>query len=238
MQIKLDERLQAVANLIPPSITIGDIGTDHGYLLIDRISSGANPTGIGCDLRPGPLDSAKKNITLAGLNSQIDLRLGDGLSPLHPSEVQWVTIAGVGGGTMKSILQESPIIWHSLEGLVCQPQSDGGELRKFLADSNWKIEKEELVLSNDRVYEMFRAIPGKMESPKEEILWEIGPLLWEEKHPLLIHQIEKLIFPCHKILGSLAKAFPTKENADLVQMWQERLARLEGYKKCLSESKM
>ena len=144
MQIKLDERLQAVANLIPPSITIGDIGTDHGYLLIDRISSGANPTGIGCDLRPGPLDSAKKNITLAGLNSQIELRLGDGLRPLHPSEVQWVTIAGMGGGTMKSILQESPIIWHSLEGLVCQPQSDGGELRKFLADSNWKIEKEEL----------------------------------------------------------------------------------------------
>ena len=238
MQIKLDERLQAVANLIPPRFRIGDIGTDHGYLLIDRINSGANPIGIGCDLRPGPLDSAKKNVALAGLNSQIELRLGDGLRPLQPGEVEWVTIAGMGGGTMKTILQESPIVWHSLQGLVCQPQSDGGELRKFLAASNWKIEKEELVVSNDRVYEMFRAVPGKMKSSKEEILWEIGPLLWEERHPLLIHQIEKLIFPCHKILEGLAKALPTREKTQLTQMWQERLARLEGYKKCLSESKI
>lgn len=237
MQVKLDDRLQAVANLIPPSVTIGDIGTDHGYLLIDRISSGANPSGIGCDLRLGPLDSAKKNIALAGLNSQIELRLGDGLRPIQPGEIEWVTIAGMGGGTMKSILQESPVVWHSLQGLVCQPQSDGGELRKFLVDSNWKIEKEELVISNDRVYELFRAIPGKMESPKEEILWEIGPLLWDEKHPLLIYQIEKLIVPCHKILEGLAKALPTQENARLIYTWQERLARLEGYKKCLSESK-
>ena len=237
MQIKLDDRLQAVANLIPPKVTIADIGTDHGYLLIDRISSGSNPIGIGCDLRPGPLDSAKKNVALAGLNSQITLRLGNGLRPLRPNEVQWVTIAGMGGGTMKSILEESPGVWNSLEGLVCQPQSDGGELRKFLAESNWLIEQEELVVSNDRVYEMFRAIPGKMEIPKDEILWEIGPLLWEEKHPLLIYQIEKLIFPCHKILEGLAKALPKPENVELVHTWQERLARLEGYKKCLSESK-
>ena len=230
MEGNLDARLQAVAALVPSGSSLGDIGTDHGYLLIELIHKGKITKGIGCDLRPGPLEFAKSHVRRAGLQSQIELRLGDGLEPLEVGEVEGVTICGMGGGTIQGILERRPDLCAKLSYLICQPQNDGGALRKYMAQSGWRIEKETLTESHGRIYESFLAMPGEMVEPEKEILWEIGPLLWEEKHPLLKKKIDEMIFTAGGALKGLGKAVNTAENKVKKEAWESRLKELEEMK--------
>lgn len=231
----LDKRLEFVASLVLPNTKLADIGTDHGYLLISLVNRGHISAGIGCDLREGPLGSAKMNIRLSGTENKIQLRLGNGLEPINENEVDGATICGMGGGTIREILVGNEKIWKSLKYLICQPQNDGGELRKFLYESGWKIEEEQIVESQNRIYEMFRAIPGEMKLPEKEIYWELGPLLVERKEPLLIKKIEEFIFLSDRALEGIEKSSKSIENKEKKQGWVQRKMELEEVKKCLLE---
>lgn len=225
--MELDLRLQEVAALIPPSESWGDIGTDHGYLLIELIENGKIRRGIGCDLREGPLQSAEKHVRERGLREKIELRLGDGLAPLAVKEVDGVSICGMGGSTIQEILTAQKEIVENLSYIVCQPQNNGGALRKFLADSGWKISKESLVESQGKIYEMFVAQKGEMTIPKREIEWELGPLLLERKEPLLKKKVEELIFFTGKILKDLEAGKKNQENNKKKNQWEKRKLELE-----------
>ena len=100
----LDERLKTVAALVRPGSRVADIGTDHGYLPVYLVKEGICPRAIAADLRSGPLESARRHVTAAGLSDRIDLRLGDGLTPIEPQEVDDMIIAGMGGETIAGIL--------------------------------------------------------------------------------------------------------------------------------------
>ena len=113
--MKLTNRLQAAADLVPVCESMADIGTDHGYLPIYLVQEG-----------------------------QIGLRLGGGLAPLAKGEVDGVTICGMGGLLMRDILVENEEKAQALSWLVLQPQGHVAELRQFLGRHHFRIEKEEL----------------------------------------------------------------------------------------------
>ena len=234
-QVHLDCRLETVSELVQENTRVADIGTDHGYLLIYLCQKGKILEGIGCDLREGPLSSAKMNVQLSGLENRIQLRLGDGLKPINKDEVDGVTICGMGGGTIREILEGSGNLWKSLSYVVCQPQNDGGQLRKFLCESGWKIEEERMVESQNRIYEMFRAVPGEMKIPEKEIYWELGPLLIEQKEQLVLKKIDELLFLVNRALGGLGKSAQSASNEEKKVLWQERMKELEEVKKWLLE---
>lgn len=226
--MELDLRLQEVAKLIPHSESLGDIGTDHGYLLIELIQAGKIQRGIGCDLREGPLKFAQKHVRERGLQDKIELRLGDGLAPLAVKEVEGVSICGMGGGTIQEILTAQKEIVENLSYLVCQPQNNGGALRKFLANSGWNIVEESLVESHGKIYEMFLAQRGEMISPTREIDWELGPLVVQRKDPLLKRKVEELIFLANKVLKDLEDGKKNSENEEKINQWEKRKTELEG----------
>lgn len=226
--MELDLRLKEVAKLVPPSDSLGDIGTDHGYLLIELIETGKIQRGIGCDLRQGPLKSAENHVKKRGLQGKIELRLGDGLAPLAPKEVAGISICGMGGSTIQEILMDQREIVENLSYLVCQPQNNGGGLRKFLACSGWKIVEEKLVESQGKMYEMFLARKGEMIFPDREIDWELGPLLVRRKEPLLKRKIAEMIFLSKKVLQGLESGKKNQENAQKKNLWEKRKTELEG----------
>ena len=234
-QVHLDYRLEAVTELVPENTRVADIGTDHGYLLIYLCQKGKILEGIGCDLREGPLSSAKLNVRLSGVENKIQLRLGDGLKAISPNEVDGATICGMGGGTIREILEGNEELWKSLSYIVCQPQNDGGQLRKFLCESGWKIDEERIVESQNRIYEMFRAIPGEMKFPEKEIYWELGPLLIEQKEQLVLKKIEELLFLVAQALKGLGKSAKSRENEEKKELWKARKKELEEVKKLLLE---
>lgn len=227
--MELDLRLQEVAKLVPVSESLGDIGTDHGYLLIELVQAGKIERGIGCDLREGPLKFAKKHVRERGLQEKIELRLGDGLAPLAIKEVEGISICGMGGGTIQEILMAQKEIVEHLSYLVCQPQNNGGPLRKFLASSGWKIVEERLVESQGKIYEMFLARKGEMIFPEREMDWELGPLLVQRKEPLLERRVEELIFLTEKVLKDLEAGKKNPENKKKKDSWEKRKTELEGF---------
>ena len=155
--MKLSPRLAAVAGLVPPGARVADIGCDHGYLSLYLVESGTAAHCIASDVREGPLSAAKENVRAAGMVDRIELRLGDGLSGIAPEETDCVILAGMGGDTMREILQAAPWIADGPHTLVLQPQSHTDTLRLWLSGQGFAITAERVVHDRGHLYVTFRA---------------------------------------------------------------------------------
>ena len=131
---------------------VADIGTDHGYLGIYLLQSGAARHVIACDLRKDPLENARRNAKLFGVDGEMGLRLSDGLEKILPDEVDTVVMAGMGGDLIQRILSQCP--WRKREGLqfILQPQSAGNVLRRWLCEDGFEIQREEPVQDGHFLY--------------------------------------------------------------------------------------
>lgn len=190
--MKLTNRLQAAADLVPVCESMADIGTDHGYLPIYLVQEGRARRAIACDVNDGPLARAREDVISSGLSRQIGLRLGGGLAPLGKGEVDGVTICGMGGLLMRDILVENEEKAQALSWLVLQPQGHVAELRQFLGRHHFRIEKEVLSLDGGQLYELMLVRPGEMKE-LSMLQAEIGATVAYRKDPLFKTHIERLI---------------------------------------------
>lgn len=188
--MQLSKRMQAIADLISPSDTLVDVGTDHGYIPIYMVSEHRVKKAIAMDVNPGPLQRAKDHIQEYGLDAYIETRLSDGVAALLPGEADVVVIAGMGGGLMQKILDEGKAVFDTIPEVILQPQSEIDKFRYYLADHGWVIEKEDMVCEDGKYYPMMRVRHGQMDRPGElESLY--GVFLLKEKHPVLKEYLEK-----------------------------------------------
>ena len=196
--MKLTDRLAAAVSLIPQGAVIADIGTDHAYIPVSVCESGHCPSAIAADIVPGPLAAAVAHVRGAGLTDRIDCRLGDGLTCVKAGEVDGAVICGMGGPLMVRILQTSYAVWQSLKFVVLQPQSDAGALRRYLYEHGWHID-------DGRLYELMRAVPGQAGALPDWI-YDIGPVNWQRRDPLLSRKIDILMETKGHILEGLKKS--------------------------------
>ncbi len=148
---QLKNRLYTVSTLVPKGARVADIGTDHGHLPIYLIQQGISPLCLACDIKEKPLSSAMENIKKVGISS-IETRLGPGLVPVNPHEVDCITIAGMGGEVIASILEDSPWIRDGKYTLILQPMTSADALRRYLCEKGFLIEKEIACEENNKVY--------------------------------------------------------------------------------------
>ena len=102
--IKLDDRLSGVAKSIEKCSVLADIGSDHGYLPIFLLKHDCIDHAIITDINPSPLNNSKKNADKYHVLDQCDFRLGEGLSILKSNECDVISICGMGGDTIASML--------------------------------------------------------------------------------------------------------------------------------------
>lgn len=152
MKLPISKRLLCCASMVQPGSRVADIGTDHGYLGIYLLQSGAARHVIACDLRKDPLENARRNAKLFGVDGEMELRLSDGLEKILPDEVDTVVMAGMGGDLIQKILSQCP--WRRREGLqfILQPQSAGNVLRRWLCEDGFEIQREEPVQDGHFLY--------------------------------------------------------------------------------------
>jgi tRNA (adenine22-N1)-methyltransferase len=128
---KYTDRIRKIASYVDAGESVADVGPDHGYLSIWLMREGVSPRVIMTDIAEGPLKVARGNAEKYGIT---DCRLGDGLAPLSPGEVDTVVIAGMGGETIIEIMEADPAKTASFPKYILQPRTKADELRSWLAE--------------------------------------------------------------------------------------------------------
>lgn len=175
-------RLGALAAAVLPGRACADIGTDGGALPLHLLASGRVPRAIGVDIAPAALAAAQARAP------RLELRLGDGFSPLQPGEVATAVIAGMGGHRIAGILAAGGAALRSVERLVLSPHADAAVVRAAARGLGLHLDDERLLAENGQWYVIlvYRwAGPGDRPPPATAADDAWGPLLRERRDPLL-----------------------------------------------------
>lgn len=212
--------------MVKPGLVLADIGTDHAYLPIYLVKTGKVPGAVAVDVSQGPFQSAQAQVEAQGLTHKISVRLGDGLEPVKPGEVETAVLAGMGSSTMIGILERRPQVVNNLKQLVLQPMVGAAQVRRWLSDHGWRLVDETLVEDGGIIYSILAAVPGE-EKLHSWLEMEIGPIILAKKPPLLSAYITKLLQDLKKVAQSLENSHSEKAQAKLTEV-KEKIKLLEG----------
>ncbi|MFE4238595.1 tRNA (adenine(22)-N(1))-methyltransferase [Peribacillus butanolivorans] len=206
---KLSMRLERVAIHIPKGSILADIGSDHAYLPCYAVSNGLCDQAIAGEVVEGPYQSARKQVAITGLQDKIEVRKGNGLEVLNPDEATCITIAGMGGTLISSILESGKEKLGKAERLILQPNVGAANVRSWLIDNGWVLTGEEILEEDGKIYEI---------------------LIAEKGDPLQPYRVNKQI-------GLMFGPFLTKQFSDtFIKKWQLEKRHLERIIEQLDES--
>lgn len=237
--IKLSDRLQKIAGFIEPGESVADIGTDHGFLPVALWERGKSPRVILSDINAGPLEKAKANINKFYPEKEFDLRIGSGIQTLKPAEVEVIVIAGMGGLLIAEILGDDLLKSKSYQKLILQPRNAQDKLRLWLIENGFLIRDEVLVREGKYLCEIIQAVPNRSSAEEtgqdrvirpDDINFEISPILFLKKDPLLVEFIENKIRIEEKVHAAI-KAKAVKDKAEMLNKSEERIALLQEMRK-------
>lgn len=182
---KLSVRLETVAAYIPMNSKLADIGSDHAYLPSYLAKNGQISFGIAGEVAKGPFQSAEKNVRAEGLSEMIEVRMGDGLEVIKPGDVDCISIAGMGGSLIASILENGKDKLETVKRLVLQPNLNASAIRNWLIDNTWELIAEEIIEEDSKIYEILVAEKGEPLKPYRDVKVEtgilVGPFLLQRK---------------------------------------------------------
>lgn len=220
----ISKRLKSVVNLVDKNSIPVDVGTDHCYVPIALIESGKCKEAIATELNSGPYKIAEQNIKAKGLSNNIDLRLGFGLDPIKPGEVDTIIISGMGGNTIVEILKGAPKVVEKAHSFVFQPMTAEDELRRFLVKSNFKITEEQIVKEGHKFYQVIKSTHGFMQV-EQDVFYEIGFVLPYKKDPVYKSFLLTKIHKYSIILNNLKRA--SSSNVKKKQIIGDKLTKLK-----------
>lgn len=163
--ISLDPRLKAVLNEIKPCKVIADIGADHGKIAVSAKVNGLANKVIASDI--SAMSIAKARDLSAQYDIEVDIRVGEGITPLSVDEYDTVIIAGMGGIEISSILSKAI---KKFNRYIFAPHTKAYELRKFLSDNDIKPTHDYKVFSKGKYYDLISAEVGEY-TPENDVLY-------------------------------------------------------------------
>lgn len=180
METKLSKRLAAVAAYVPKNSRLADVGSDHAYLPLFLVEKGHIDFAVAGEVVQGPYQSALANVTQASKQEQIQVRLANGLAAINSSDqIDTITIAGMGGRLIADILSAGMDKLVNVQRLILQPNNREDELRIWLEENGFQIVAEEMVVENQKFYEILVVEQGQM--TLNQLEKRFGPYLMQEK---------------------------------------------------------
>ena len=201
---KLSERLRTVASFVDENTILADIGSDHAYLPCYLVHEGIITKAIAGEVVKGPFESAQKQVRSEGLEENIEVRFGNGLAVISEEDnVETVTIAGMGGPLIASILETGKEKLTNVETLILQPNIHAKAIREWAMQEKWKIENEVILEEHDKIYEILVLKKGMMNLSDKELL--VGPILCKEKSPIFQKKWNNELNEWQRIVNELNK---------------------------------
>jgi tRNA (adenine22-N1)-methyltransferase len=227
---KLSKRLETVAKYIPIDSRLADIGSDHAYLPCHMVQNELIPFAIAGEVVEGPFQSAKSHVVQLGLEERISVRLGDGLAVIEPGEVDCITIAGMGGSLIASILEEGKAKLGQVNRLILQPNISAISVREWLLKNGWGLIAEKILEEDGKIYEILVAEQGNEKTAYQNNLEKgllLGPFLIKEKDFIFQKKWSMEKENWLKILSQLENASNTLENNEKKQELQKKIKLVE-----------
>lgn len=233
--MKLSERLTTVANYIPNDSILADIGSDHAYLPIYAIQNGIIKKAIAGEVAEGPFRAAQTSVREAGLTDLIEIRKGDGLEVIHDIDhVDCITIAGMGGSLITSILENGKDKLKYPRRLVLQPNLAAVSIRKWLHENEWRLVEETIMEEDGHIYEILVADKGHSHDAYQDLGKELlfGPFLLREKSMVFKKKWERENREWERIYAQLDKA---EQNKEIEIKKQELKQFMQWYREVIGE---
>ncbi|RHW38559.1 tRNA (adenine-N(1))-methyltransferase [Lysinibacillus yapensis] len=209
---KLSKRLEAVASFVPSGAVVADIGSDHAYLPCYLVHKGIIKKAIAGEVVKGPYESAVKQVKAEGLTDNITVRLADGLKAIQEADgVDTITIAGMGGPLIVSILEKAPEVLKTATRLILQPNIHAKAIREWAIANHWAILDEVILKEDEKIYEILVLQHGDMELTEQEIY--LGKHSMAKKTDVFIEKWSKEVQNLKRVLSSLEHAEATPEIA-------------------------
>ena len=212
------KRLLDIINILDYNKKIIDVGTDHGlvplYLAKNKISSDITATDIS-----GP--SLQKLIDRLDddLSKIIKTKVTDGFVGLEKEENQVAIIAGMGANTIIEIIEGSLDFAKNLDYLVLASNINTYELRHYLNDHGFYIEKDFLSYEKGKYYDIMKVYHGKSQQLEfEEYYYGLSDI--ENKSELLK---EKISIDKEKNLGFLGEIKEKSDDKKAIERIEEKL---------------
>ncbi|MBR6045542.1 MAG: SAM-dependent methyltransferase [Ruminococcus sp.] len=221
-----DRRLLACAQLCKGS-RVCDVGTDHGYLAIELVSSGKCQSAAACDINEQPLASARENIEKSGLSDRIETFLSDGLDAVPDAGITDVVIAGMGGELITDILSRAGWIKERRVNLVLQPMTKWDHLRGWLMKEGFEVTKELACAEGRFVYSVIQAVyTGRVHDTKPGLDYLYGGLVspdTEDGRAYLSRQASRLRTAGEGIARDPARSFEAGQYLEAADILEDRI---------------
>lgn len=211
------KRMEALADLCQGARRVIDVGCDHAQLCALLVTEYGVEHAFASDIRPGPLENARRTIAELGLESRITPVLSDGLDAFGPGDGDAVIIAGMGGEEMTLILSRAPWAGDNGGQVILQPMTNIPKLRQWLAENGYHVKKERVIQEGRKVYTAMNIQKGTDESGAREYAYLFGTALLQD--PLWPLYKEKLLTK----YGASARG---QEQAGLSDTPEQRIFRL------------
>lgn len=251
--MKLSNRLQQIHDQIPEGSRIADIGSDHALLPVAAVRSGKAASAVAGEVNPGPYEAARKQVSDAGLQEQITVRRGDGLEVVSTGEVDVITIAGMGGALIASILDRGLSKLEEVKMLILQPNVGEDILRRWLLDHQWVVVAERLLEEDGKIYEIITAMP-QASSPianeevylarpleggvvlTQDLLLRMGPYLVDRPTDVFFAKWESEIVKLRGVVQSISKSDQDSSREKAAEV-ERLIANLKEVLECLPKVK-
>ncbi len=224
-RILLSPRLSCLKDWVPKGARLVDVGTDHGFLPVCLLLEEICPFVIASDIGEGPLERAKKTAKRYDVIDQMVFVRSDGLTDISPQEVDTIVMAGMGGETIAHILEHAPWVHDPKYTLLLQPMSKGKELRQFLMEKGYEVEREKLVEEPPFLYHVLLARGGgKPQRQGDLALYYGSQALWASGDPLLQRYWERTIKKLNRAIEGLQKSKRPESAIRCSELEEERAA--------------
>ncbi|MBV7489999.1 tRNA (adenine22-N1)-methyltransferase [Pseudomonas sp. 2725] len=202
----LSMRLERVAAYVPAGARLADIGSDHGYLPVALMRRGAIAAAVAGEVALTPFHAANRTVRENGLDSQVTVRLANGLAAIEPGDgITAVSICGMGGETIRDILDSGKAYLSGQERLILQPNGGEQPLRQWLMDNGYRILCEEVLRENRFDYEIIVAErAGPVIYTAQELYF--GPLQMQTRSPAFLVKWQRKLRQKQKTLSHFAQA--------------------------------